>query len=83
MISLDQLQDNWPILGGFVAGILAWGKTATAVQNQGKVQEAIERRVTSVEKDITSIKESAARMAASSEATAKSVQLLLERQLDR
>lgn len=81
MISLDQLQDNWAIVCGFVAGIVAWGKTQQSIKYQDENQSKSDARIGKIESEIGSIKESAASMAASAEATRESVQLLLERQL--
>lgn len=81
MTTLEQLQNNWPILGGFVAGILAWGRTTNSVSSLNEKHNKIDERVSKIEGHIVSIKESAAAVAASAEGTQRAVELLLKREL--
>jgi hypothetical protein len=77
MISLEQLQDNWAILTGFVMGVLAWGRTANAVKSHGETIAQLDKRVAKIEGVVSTIRESAASIAASAEATRETVELLL------
>lgn len=61
MIDLQQLQDNWPIIGGFVAGLVAFGKThATASSARAGATKA-HHRINDTDKAVSEIRESAAR----------------------
>lgn len=33
---MSWIADNWPVLGGFAAGLVAWGKTTTDVASTKK-----------------------------------------------
>lgn len=52
----SSLQDNWPILSGFVVGVLAWGKTVTTVGFLLRDVKTLNERQDIVEKDINEIK---------------------------
>jgi hypothetical protein len=80
-VSWEQLQSNWAVIMGFAAGLIAWGGTANAVKNYGEAQDKMDERMTRIEGEIASIRESAASMAASAHATKESVQMLLSRRL--
>lgn len=80
-MSWESVQDNWPILAGFVAGIAAWGKTVSTVGQQTKEQERLGVRVTKIENDITSIKESAASMASYAKSTQQVLEVLLKKEI--
>jgi hypothetical protein len=76
-VSWEALQDNWAIIMGFVMGLLAWGKTTNAVTNHKETLTQLDKRVAKIEGEVSTIRESAASIAASAEATRETVDLLL------
>jgi hypothetical protein len=47
--------ENWPVLGGFAAGMIAWGKTLTDVATS-------KTEIAKVKQDVTSMKDAIARI---------------------
>lgn len=83
MVSLEQLQDNWPVIGGFVAGVVAWGRTVTKVQHLEGGQLRADTRVTKIESDIAAIRDTCARTETASNATHEMMKTLLQDRLDK
>lgn len=75
----DSVRDNWPILGGFAAGLVAWGKTITTVGFVQRDLKAQDVRVTKVEDAVSSIKTSIASIEAHAERTRDALEKLVER----
>lgn len=59
-MNLEDLQNNWAIIVGFVAGIGAWGRTAATASNARDSAKKAHERVDGVNTDIASIKSSIA-----------------------
>jgi nitrate/TMAO reductase-like tetraheme cytochrome c subunit len=82
-VSWEQLQDNWAILMGFVVGIVTWGKTVAVVNYTRQEQAKMGEQVGKMEDTISAIKESAARTSEAAESTARHVEMLIRRGLDK
>lgn len=80
MIDLQSLQDNWAVLTGFVAGLVAWGKTqATASSARASAIKAHER-INAENDAVGDIRESVARIEAHYEHTMKAVEDIRQEQ---
>jgi nitrate/TMAO reductase-like tetraheme cytochrome c subunit len=82
-VSWEQLQDNWAILMGFVVGIVTWGKTVSVVNYTRAEQAKQDARINLLVGTIADIRESAARTSAAAEATARHVEMLLRKELEK
>jgi hypothetical protein len=82
MIDMESLQANWPIVGGFLAGAIAWGKTLTNVASARASATKAHERIDKTEAAVSDIREAVARIETHYEHTMKAVETI-QRELSR
>lgn len=73
MIDINTLQENWAVVTGFVAGAVAWGKTAVTSSSARESATKAHERINDTQKDVADIRECVGKMGAHYEHTMKSI----------
>lgn len=55
MFSVDDIRQNWPILGAFAAGLVAWGETRLKAESAKKAADKATEDITGIKTTLATL----------------------------